>query len=141
VKRVPVGFGIDRHRLNPQLLAGADYPQGDFTAIGNQDLPKHCAQQRPKLETQKSKLGERKSKLEAGRWTLEDGNQRRFLVASFGLQSPMVKSLPKTGQKMHQFRVSNFDFRVSSFDLPVSNFEFRFSSFDFPIARFDSLLP
>jgi hypothetical protein len=64
VKRVPVGFGIDRHRLNPQLLAGADYPQGDFTAIGNQDLPKHGAQQ---------KLENRKWKLETGNWKIETG--------------------------------------------------------------------
>jgi hypothetical protein len=76
VKRVPVGFGIDRHRLNPQLLAGADYPQGDFTAIGNQDLPKHCAQQRPKLETRKSKLETRRAKIEIGSWKMDTGRRK-----------------------------------------------------------------
>jgi len=75
VKRVPVGFGIDRYRLNPQLLAGADYPQGDLTAIGNQDLPKHCAQQ---------KLENRKWKLETGKRKLETGKSKlvRLLVSS-----------------------------------------------------------
>jgi hypothetical protein len=92
VKRVPVGFGIDRHRLNPQLLAGADYPQGDFTAIGNQDLPKHCAQQ---------KLENRKWKLEIGKWKLKDGNLRSFLVAGFGLHSPIFKALLRANQKTH----------------------------------------
>jgi hypothetical protein len=66
VKRVPVGFGIDRHRLNPQLLAGADYPQGDFTAIGNQDLPKHGGPQRLKLKNRNSKFEIRKWKTETG---------------------------------------------------------------------------
>ncbi len=64
VKRVPVGFGIDRHRLNPQLLAGADYPQGDFTAIGNQDLLKHGGPRTPKLEIRNSKIEIRNSELE-----------------------------------------------------------------------------
>jgi hypothetical protein len=85
VKRVPVGFGIDRHRLNPQLLAGADYPQGDFTAIGNQDLPEHGGPWQPKIESRNSKTESRNWKIETGAssgrfsadssaWDFEDRN-------------------------------------------------------------------
>jgi hypothetical protein len=35
VQRIAVRFGVNRHRGNPQLLAGADDPQRDFPAIGD----------------------------------------------------------------------------------------------------------
>ena len=31
----PKGWAPDRNRPDSELLAGADHPQGDFTAIGN----------------------------------------------------------------------------------------------------------
>src|SRR5690606_29324540 len=40
--RVGVGGGMDGDRLDSQLLAGAQHPQGDFAAIGDQDLLEHC---------------------------------------------------------------------------------------------------
>ena len=41
-----VGGGIDHRRLNAHLAAGADDPQGDFAAIGYEDLGKHeCSSQ------------------------------------------------------------------------------------------------
>ena len=86
MKRVPVGFGIDRHRLNPQLLAGADYPQGDFTAIGNQDFLKHCAEQ--KLENRKWKLETGKLKLETERWKPPKLLGGWFQSSQFHVQGP-----------------------------------------------------
>src|ERR1700745_2420119 len=39
--RVFVRGGVYRDRCNAQLLAGAQHPQRDFPAIGNEDLVKH----------------------------------------------------------------------------------------------------
>ena len=39
---VGVGGGVDRHRLDAELLAGAQHPQRDLAAIGDQDLLKHA---------------------------------------------------------------------------------------------------
>src|SRR6266851_4753779 len=41
VERIAVGLAIDRNRADAQLLAGANYPQSDFTAVSNQDLFEH----------------------------------------------------------------------------------------------------
>src|SRR5208337_3644065 len=82
-----------------------------------------------KLENRKPKIEIRKSKMENGNSKLEDGALRRSLVASYGLQSSMLRGPRRIGKKMHQFRVSIFQFRFSNFDLPVSIFDFRFSSF------------
>ena len=39
---VAVGLGIDHHRLDAELAAGALDPQGDFPAVGDQDLLEHA---------------------------------------------------------------------------------------------------
>ena len=41
VQRVAVGFGIDGDGGNAQFLAGANHPQGDFAAVGNQNFAEH----------------------------------------------------------------------------------------------------
>src|SRR6267142_1491150 len=41
VERIPVGLGIDRNRTDSQFLASANHAQGDFPAIGYQNLVKH----------------------------------------------------------------------------------------------------
>jgi len=41
VERFPVRLGVDRHRLEPELAAGADDPQGDLAPVGNEHLPEH----------------------------------------------------------------------------------------------------
>ena len=38
VQRLLVRFGIDRHRGDAHLLAGADNPHGDFSPVGHQDF-------------------------------------------------------------------------------------------------------
>ena len=42
IRRVLVGGGIDDGRLDAQLAAGADDPQGDLAAVGDEDLGEHC---------------------------------------------------------------------------------------------------
>src|SRR5580765_3871879 len=37
-----VGLGVDGDGLDTQLAARADDPEGDFAAIGNQDLVEHA---------------------------------------------------------------------------------------------------
>jgi hypothetical protein len=37
VRREPIGLGKDRHRLEALLTARPDDPEGDLTAIGDQD--------------------------------------------------------------------------------------------------------
>ncbi len=37
VRRQAIGLGIDRHRLEAFLVAGADDPQGDLAAVGDED--------------------------------------------------------------------------------------------------------
>ena len=41
VQAVAVGFGVDRHGADAQVLAGADDAHGDFAAVGDQDFFKH----------------------------------------------------------------------------------------------------
>src|SRR6187402_165858 len=41
MQTVPVGLGVNRHRPNPQLLAGGDHPQRNLTPVRNQNLTKH----------------------------------------------------------------------------------------------------
>ncbi len=41
VHRVGIHFGINGHRPDIQFLAGANNPNGDFTAIGDQNFLKH----------------------------------------------------------------------------------------------------
>jgi hypothetical protein len=41
VHGVGVGGGMDRHGADSHFLAGAVYPQRDFTPVGNQDLVEH----------------------------------------------------------------------------------------------------
>ena len=41
VQRFAVRLGVDRHRLHVELAAGADDPQRDLAAIGDQDFLKH----------------------------------------------------------------------------------------------------
>jgi hypothetical protein len=41
VQRIAVGFAVDGDRLDAELFAGADHPEGDFTAIGYQNFLKH----------------------------------------------------------------------------------------------------
>jgi hypothetical protein len=130
VKRVPVGFGIDGHRLNAQLLAGADHPQGDFTAIGNQDLPEHG---NPKLEIGNWKIETGKWKLETRKCKMINGKLQSFLGATLRFQEPLLKTLRSSGQKMHYLRFLVSGFPFSSFYFPVSNFDFRLSIFQFPV--------
>ena len=42
-----VGIRMHRHRFDAQFLAGADDPQGDFAAIGDQDFMKHAEYETP----------------------------------------------------------------------------------------------
>src|SRR5664279_6657820 len=37
MQRVTVGFAVYRDRLDAQLLAGANHPQGDFPSVRNED--------------------------------------------------------------------------------------------------------
>ena len=41
VQRLAVRFGIHRHRLDAQLLARADHPQGDLPAVGDEHPLEH----------------------------------------------------------------------------------------------------
>ena len=41
VQRVFVRLGIDGDRLDAEFLAGIDHPQGDFSAIGDQNFFEH----------------------------------------------------------------------------------------------------
>src|SRR5207245_10243683 len=41
VQRIAVGLAVNRNRADAQLLASANYPQSDFTAVSNQDLLEH----------------------------------------------------------------------------------------------------
>ena len=41
VQRVFVRLGIDRDGLDAELLAGVDHPQGDFSAVGDEDFFEH----------------------------------------------------------------------------------------------------
>ena len=41
VTGIAVGFAEDRHGFDPHFTAGADDPQGDLAAIGDQDALKH----------------------------------------------------------------------------------------------------
>ena len=41
MKRIAVRLAIDGNRADAQLFASANHPQGDFTAVGNQDLFEH----------------------------------------------------------------------------------------------------
>src|SRR5438270_844099 len=42
MKRIDIGIGINREGANAKFLAGADNPQRNFTAIGNQNFLKHA---------------------------------------------------------------------------------------------------
>ncbi len=42
VERLAVGLAVDRHRLHIQFPAGANDPQGNFPAVGNENLLKHA---------------------------------------------------------------------------------------------------
>ncbi len=41
VQRLAVGLAVDRHGLDAELAAGANHPQGDLAAVGDQDLLEH----------------------------------------------------------------------------------------------------
>ncbi len=41
MQRVTIGLAVNGDRLDAQLLAGTNHPQGDFPSIRNQDLFKH----------------------------------------------------------------------------------------------------
>ena len=41
VQGMPISFGIDRYRANPHLGAGTHDADGDFSAVGDQDLFYH----------------------------------------------------------------------------------------------------
>jgi hypothetical protein len=41
VKRLNVGLRVDREGLDAKLATGAHDPQGDFTAIGDEDFLNH----------------------------------------------------------------------------------------------------
>ena len=41
VEGVAVEFGVDRDGGHPQLLAGADHPDGDLAPVGDEDLGEH----------------------------------------------------------------------------------------------------
>jgi len=41
VRRLHVGVGVHRHRANPHLATGANDPQGDLAAVGDQELAEH----------------------------------------------------------------------------------------------------
>src|SRR5437868_7064018 len=45
-KAVPVGLRYADDRLEPELLAGADHPDGDFAAIRHEDATEGSAGQR-----------------------------------------------------------------------------------------------
>src|SRR4051794_37759537 len=51
---VAVGLGEDRDHLHPQVLAGADDPQGDLTAVGDQDALEHRTRAQPVGSTRNS---------------------------------------------------------------------------------------
>ena len=40
-QRFAVGFAVDDDRLDPERAAGAQDPQGDFAAVGDEDLAEH----------------------------------------------------------------------------------------------------
>src|SRR5579872_6317231 len=40
-QRVAVGFAVDGDGFDSQLFAGADYPEGNFTAVGYEDFLEH----------------------------------------------------------------------------------------------------
>ena len=42
VQRIAVGLAVNRDRADAQLLAGADHPQGNLSAIGDQDFLEHA---------------------------------------------------------------------------------------------------
>ena len=42
VQRVLVGLGVDRDGLDAELAAGADDPQGDLAAVGDEDFLEHA---------------------------------------------------------------------------------------------------
>src|SRR3974377_846549 len=46
---VPVGFRIHRHGLDVQFFAGADHSQGDFPAVGYENLLEHNLEGRYRL--------------------------------------------------------------------------------------------
>jgi hypothetical protein len=41
VQTVAIGFRVNGHRFDTQILAGADNANGDFAAIGDQDFLEH----------------------------------------------------------------------------------------------------
>src|SRR5581483_6107274 len=41
VQRVAIGLAVNSHRADAQFLAGADYAERDFPAIGDEDLLEH----------------------------------------------------------------------------------------------------
>ncbi|MNY11670.1 hypothetical protein D3C86_1447120 [compost metagenome] len=41
VATLPIGLGVDGHRLDPELLAGPDDADSNLTAIGDQHFRKH----------------------------------------------------------------------------------------------------
>ncbi len=43
VQRLAVGLGVDHHRLDIQLAAGAEHAHGDLAAVGNEDTLEHGA--------------------------------------------------------------------------------------------------
>src|SRR5205823_11799855 len=43
VQRIAVSLAVNGHAANTQLFARADDAQGNFTAIGNQDLLEHSS--------------------------------------------------------------------------------------------------
>ena len=50
VQRVGVGLGVDGHRRDAHLLAGADDAQRDFAAIGDEDFLEHSLLARTNFE-------------------------------------------------------------------------------------------
>ena len=45
MQRITVGFAVNGHGADAQFLAGADHPQGDLSAIGNENFLEHALDQ------------------------------------------------------------------------------------------------
>ena len=64
VQRVAVGFAVDGDRADAQFFAGTDHPQGNFSAIGDQDFLEHALDQCAKKLYHRGTADTRKVKTE-----------------------------------------------------------------------------
>ena len=88
VAGVAVGLAVDRHRLDSQLVAGADDPKGDLAAIGDQDALEH------KTVTNGVAAGVGVRSAECGRAVVRTRRHRRLRQ---GLRRSFRRSRPGSG--------------------------------------------